>query len=90
MCSIAAAGLVLSAVGTLSSFAGQQQQASAERSSAAFNAQVAANNAIVARQQATQAHDIGKVKSAREQLAARKLIGLQRATLAFFNCSLKI
>ena len=82
MCSIAAAGLVLSAVGTLSSFAGQQQQAQATQASAAFNAQVAANNAIIARQQATQAHDIGKVKSAREQLAARKLIGLQRATLA--------
>ncbi len=62
MCSFAAAGLILSAVGTLSSFAGQQQQAQATQASAAFNAQVAANKAIVARQQATQAHDIRKVK----------------------------
>lgn len=82
MCSIAGAGLVLSAFGTLSAFAGQRQQAQATQASATFNAQVAANNATIARQQAGQAHDIGKVNLAKQQLEARKLIGLQRAALA--------
>ena len=82
MCTIAAAGLAFSAFGTLASFAAQRQQGAAAEASAQFNAQVQANNAIIARQQATQAHDVGKVESAKEQLEARKLAGLQRATLA--------
>lgn len=82
MCSFAAAGLVMGAFSTLSSFAGQRQQAQATQASAQFNAKVASNNAILARQQAGQARDIGKVNLAQQQLEARQLIGLQRATLA--------
>ncbi len=82
MCSIAAGTLALSAIGTLSQASGQAQQGQAAQSSAAFNAQVQSNNAIIARQQAVQAHDIGKVESAKGQLRARQLIGLQRSSLA--------
>ncbi len=78
MCSIAAAGLGLSMFGTLASFAGQQQQAQATQASAQFNAQVARNNATLARQQAVQAHGVGKVEAAKEALRARQLIGLAR------------
>jgi hypothetical protein len=78
MCSIMAAGLAISMLGTLSQAAGQRQQAEAAEKSAQFNAQVARNNATVARQQAVQAHDTGKVKSAQEALKARQLAGLSR------------
>ncbi len=78
MCSIATAGLGLSALGAFSSFQGQQQQARATEQSAQFNAQVARNNATLARQQAGQAHAVGKVESAKEALRARQLIGLSR------------
>ncbi|KKM73628.1 hypothetical protein LCGC14_1408490, partial [marine sediment metagenome] len=82
MCSIAAGTLALSAIGTLSQASGQAQQGQAAQSSAAFNAQVQSNNAIIARQQAVQAHDIGKVEAAKGQLKARQFIGLQRASSA--------
>ena len=82
MCSIAAAGLALSAFGTIAKFQAQQQQAQAVRDTANFNAQVAANNAITARQQSVQAHDIGKVEAAKAGLKARQLISLQRASSA--------
>ena len=82
MCSIALAGLALSALGTIQSFQGQRQQARAAEESAKFNAQVAQNNSIIAQQQAVQAHDVGRVKAAKEGLKARQLIGLQRASSA--------
>ena len=82
MCSVTAAMIGMSVAGTLMQQQGQQQEAEGERKSSIFNAQVAANNATIARQQATQAHDIGKVQTARQQLKARQLIGLQRASSA--------
>ncbi len=82
MCSIAAAGLGLSMFGTLASFAGQRQQAQATQGSTQFNAQVARNNATLARQQAGQAHAVGKVEAAKEALRARQEIGQARASSA--------
>ncbi len=78
MCSIAAAGLALSALGTLASFQGQQQQARAAEQSAQFNAQVARNNAEIARQQAGTAQQVGKVEAAKVALRARQEAGLRR------------
>ncbi len=82
MCSIAAAGLAITALGALSQAQGQRQQAKAAEQSAQFNAQVARNNATLARQQAGQAHAVGKVEAAKEALRARQEIGQARASSA--------
>ncbi len=80
MCSIAAAGLALSALGTLAAVQGQRQQAKAAEQSAQFNAQVARNNAITARQQAGTTQQVGKVEAAKVALRARQEAGLRRTT----------
>ena len=80
MCSIAAIGIGTSVLGTIMNFQSQRQQAKGIKQSSQFNAAVLRNNAIAADQQAGLAHQRGKVAAAQEGLAARRLIGLQRAT----------
>lgn len=80
MCSIAAVGIGMSMFGAIQQASAQRQQAKSAQQSAEYNAAVSRNNAIVADQQATAAHQVGKVKAAQEGLNARRLIGLQRAT----------
>lgn len=74
--------LVATVAGAVFGAVGQVQQGRAAEDRAAHNAAVARNNAIIARQQAVDAEAIGGVKSAQEQLKARQLAGLQRASLA--------
>ena len=80
MCSIAAIGLATTALGAVMSFQSGRAQARGVEQSSQFNAAVQRNNAIAADQQAGLAHQRGKVAAAQEGLAARRLIGLQRAT----------
>jgi len=82
MCSIAAAGLVLSAAGAVSSYMGGQQQAKAAEAQGEYRAQVARNNQVIAERAAEDARlrGVQAEKNQRQQTSA--LIGRQRAVLA--------
>ncbi len=70
---------IMMGVGVAMSVLGQVQAGQAAQASGEFNAAVARNNAQAARDAAGVEHAIGKVKSAKAQLAARQAAGLARA-----------
>ena len=75
MCSIAAAGLALTAIGTISSFMGQRQEAASVQQQGQFTQDQLDFKARDAEQR-------GEIAAAKEQLRARQIRGLQKASLA--------
>ena len=76
---IAAAGLVMAAIGTATSVAGQMQQASAAKAAANYQSQVAAGNAQVATQNANMAAASGEAQAAISEQKTRATVGAEEA-----------
>lgn len=76
---IAAAGLVMAAVGTAVSVSGQMQQASAAKAAANYQSQVAAGNQQIATNNANMASASGEAQAAIQEQKTRAQVGSEEA-----------
>lgn len=82
MCSIAAASLAFTALGTASTVLGQQQQAKAQKAQYAYQAAVARRNQDIANQYAEQATKEGDIEAKQRRQIASRAIGSSRVGAA--------